>query len=142
MPSILLDPTEIHVSAELAPALGGATDLSKAVGIDLELLPEEFRMQKLLFVAARKAFENVQQGYTGSKEILIQQLIRLTEEFLKSDKINIPSLFHQEPLKKRILIALSMDKVVQHLVSYVHQANVTVLEPIFDIENLLALQQI
>ncbi len=134
VPSIKLDPSEIHVSADLAPALGGATDLSKAVGIDLELLPEEFRMQKLLFIAARKAFENVEQGYTGSKEILIQQLIRLSEEFLKSNKIEIPSLFHQEPLKKRILIALSMDKLVQHLVTYVHQANVTVLEPIFDIE--------
>lgn len=134
VPSVELDPSEIHVSADLAPALGGATDLSKAVGIDLESLPEEFRMQKLLFIAARKAFENVQQGYTGSKEILIQQLIRLSEEFLKSDKIHIPSLFHQEPLKKRILIALSMDKVVQHLVTYVHQANVTVLEPIFDLD--------
>ena len=91
-------------------------------------------MQKLLFIAARKAFENVEQGYTGSKEILIQQLIRLSEEFLKSDKIDIPSLFHQEPLKKRILIALSMDKLVKHLVAYVHQANVKVLEPIFDFE--------
>lgn len=27
-----------------------------------------------------------------------------------------------------------MDKVVQHLVTYVHQANVTVLEPIFDLD--------
>ena len=32
---------------------------------------------------------------------------------------DIPSLFHQEPLRKRILIALNIDNVVQHLLRFV-----------------------
>ncbi|MBH3359746.1 BPTD_3080 family restriction endonuclease [Pseudomonas guariconensis] len=129
-----LDPAEIHITADLAPALGGATDLSKAVSIDLEKLPEEFRLQRLLFVAARKAFATMQQGFTGSREILIQQLIRLVEEFFNSTQLEIPSLFHQDPLRKRILIAVSIDRIVAHVVTHVQQQNCERLEPVFDSE--------
>lgn len=129
-----LNPAEIHITADLAPALGGAADLSKAVSIDLEKLPEEFRLQRLLFVAARKAFATMQQGFTGSREILIQQLIRLAEEFFNSERLEIPSLFHQDPLRKRILIALSIDRVVAHVVAHIQQQNCERLEPVFDSE--------
>lgn len=118
----------------MAPALGGAADLAKAVSIDLEKLPEEFRLQRLLFVAARKAFETLQHGFTGGRESLIQQLIRLVEQFFNSDKLDIPSLFHQDPLRKRILIALSIDSIVQHVIEHVHQENAERLEPVFDPE--------
>lgn len=132
--SLKLNPEEIHITADLAPALGGAADLSKAVSIDLEKLPEEFRLQRLLFVAARKAFATMQQGFTGSREILIQQLIRLVEEFFNSAQLKIPSLFHQDPLRKRILIALSIDRIVAHVVTHVQQQNCERLEPVFDNE--------
>ncbi len=129
-----LNPAEIHVSADLAPALGGAADLSKAVSIDLEKLPEEFRLQRLLFVAARKAYATMQHGFTGGSEILIQQLIRLIEQFFHSDKLEIPSLFHQDPLRKRILIALSIDRIVAHVVTDVQKQSCERLEPVFDSE--------
>ncbi|MEY2633754.1 MAG: hypothetical protein RIR00_2408, partial [Pseudomonadota bacterium] len=134
VPPLKLDPAQIHVSADMAPALGGAADLAKAVSIDLEKLPEEFRLQRLLFVAARKAFETLQHGFTGGRESLIQQLIRLAEQFFNSDKLDIPSRFHQDPLRKRILIALSIDNIVQHVIEQVHQENAECLEPVFDPE--------
>jgi type III restriction enzyme len=134
VPRLKLDPAQIHVSADLAPALGGAADLAKAVSIDLEKLPEEFRLQRLLFVAARKAFATLQHGFTGGRESLVQQLIHLVEEFFSSDRLEIPSLFHQDPLRKRILIALSIDTIVQHVIERVHQENAERLEPVFDAE--------
>ena len=129
-----IDPSQVHVSADLAPALGGAADLSKAVSIDLEALPEEFRLQRLLFLAARKALVSIEHGFVGGRELLIQQLVRLVEQFFNSDKLVIPSLFHQDPLRKRILVALSIDAVVQHVVAFVHQQNIERLEPVFDPE--------
>lgn len=135
MPILAIDPAQIHVSADLAPALGGAADLSQAVSIDLEKLPEEFRPQRLLFVAARKAFAEMQPNFTGNREYLMVQLIRLSEQFFGSDRLAIPSLFHQEPLRKRILIALSMDRIVQHVLTYVHERNFERMEPVFDQEN-------
>jgi len=134
MPRLKLDPAQIHVSADLAPALGGAADLSKAVPIDLEKLPEEFRLQRLMFLAARKVFMTIEHGFSGGREVLIHQLIRLVEQFFASDRLEIPSLFHQDPLRRRILIALSIDIIVQHVIAQVQQQNAERLEPVFDSE--------
>ena len=134
MPPLKLDPARLHVSAELAPALGGAADLSKAVSIDLERLPEEFRLQRLLFLAARKALGAIEHGWRGGRDVLIQQLVRLVEQFFDSDRLEIPSLFHQEPSRKRILFALSIDTLVGHVAAQIQQQNSERLEPVFDPE--------
>ncbi len=129
-----LDPAQTHVSADLAPALGGAADMSKVVSIDLEKLPEEFRLQRLLFVAARKAFAAMEGRFRGNREYLLFQLIRLVEQFYESDRLAIPSLYHQEPLRRRILFALNIDNVVQHVLRHVHEQNAERMEPVFDEE--------
>jgi type III restriction enzyme len=134
MPPLKLDPARLHVSADLAPALGGAADLSKAVSIDLERLPEEFRLQRLLFLAARKALGAIEHGWRGGRDVLIQQLVRLVEPFFDSDRLEIPSLFHQEPSRKRILFALSIDTLVGHVAAQIQQQNSERLEPVFDSE--------
>ncbi len=131
---LVLDPSQIPVQADLAPALGGASDLSKVQTIDLELMPESFRLQRLVFQAARKEFNDLRGGFGGASELLIFQLIRLTEEFFQSPRLVIPSLFHQDPLRKRILIGLSIDRVVQHLLRFVTAQNAERVEPVFDEE--------
>ena len=132
---ISLDPSSVPFTADLAPAVGGAADWGKIQTIDLELLPESFRQQRLIFQAARKAFDELQHGWKGSREFLVVQLIRLVEQFLESGKIKIPSLFHQDPLRRRILFALCMDRLVQHLMRFIHQQNQERIEPVFDPEN-------
>lgn len=129
-----LDPSQIPISAELAPALGGAADLSKVQSIELEKIPESFRLQHLVFKAARKAFEEFAGRFRGRRELLVYQLIRLVESFLDSDLLEIPSLFHQDPLRRRILISLSLDRVVQHLFHSVTEQNLERIEPVFDEE--------
>lgn len=132
---LTLDPAATVISAEIAPALGGATDLSKVTTIDLSALPDEFRLQRLTFVAARKAFAELRSNFTGNEEYLVLQLIRLVDAFLTSDRIDIPSLFHQDPVRRRILIALNIDIVVRHVLRFVTEQNVTALTPVFDEEN-------
>jgi type III restriction enzyme len=72
--------------------------------------------------------------FTGTPEYLAFQLIRLIEKFLGSDKLEVPSLFHQEPLRKRILVSLNIDVVVQHLLRYLIPQNQERIEPVFDEE--------
>jgi type III restriction enzyme len=127
-----LDPATTPISAEIAPAVGGATDMSKVHVIDLEQLPEEFRLQRLTFRAARKAFEELATGFTGQRDYLVFQLIRLVEEFLRSDRISVPSLFHQDTLRRRILFSLNIDTIVHHLLRYVREQNAEHIEPVFD----------
>ena len=131
---LTLDPAQTPISAELAPALGGAADLSKVHAIDLEQLPDGFRLQRLTFQAAGKAFAALQGRFNGGRDYLVFQLIRLVEQFFASDRLHIPSLYHQDPLRKRILFALNIDLVVQHLLRYVTEQNRERLEPVFDEE--------
>jgi type III restriction enzyme len=134
VPPLNLDPAKTAVTAELAPALGAATDVSRVKEIDLSKIPDGFRQQHLVFKAARKAFEDVEHRFKGQREYMIVQLIRIVEEFLSSPKLVIPSMFHQQPLHKRILIALNMDAIVQHLMGHLSEQNHERMEPVFDEE--------
>lgn len=136
VPPLTLDPAATPIVAEIAPALGGAADMSKVTRIDLELLPEEFRLQRLVFRAAQKAFEfaGAAGRFRGRRDWLALQLIRLVERFLASDKLDIPSLFHQDEVRRRILVGLNLDGIVQHLMGHVEQQNRERLEPVFDAE--------
>ena len=129
-----LDPAHTPLIAEIAPAIGGATAWDQIQTIDLEKLPDEFRQQRLVFKAARKAFDALQARFTGGRDVLAFQLIRLAEQFLQSNKLDIPSLFHQDPLRKRILVSLNMDGVVGHLLRYLAEQNEERIEPVFDEE--------
>jgi type III restriction enzyme len=51
----------------------------------------------------------------NNREYLVFQLVRIVEDFIASGKLVIPSLFHQEPIRRRILIACNLDRVVEHL---------------------------
>ena len=132
---LTLDPAQTPISAEIAPALNGATDWSKIHEIDLEKLPEDFRLQRLMFKAARKALEELQGRFKGNPDFLVVQMIRLVEQFFASDKLVIPSLFHQESLRRRILFSLNIDQIVQHLLHHIYEKNTERMEPVFDEES-------
>lgn len=132
VPVLRIDPAQVALTADIAPALGGAADWSQIVTIDLEKLPEEFRLQRLVFKAAQKAFEKLQDQFKGQREYLLFQLVRLVEAFMASDKLEIPSLFHQDPLRQRILFSLHMDAIVGHLMAHVIEQNTLRLEAVFD----------
>jgi type III restriction enzyme len=130
--AIHLDPAATAISAELAPALGGATDLTKVQHIDLEKLPEEFRLQRLVFRAAKKVFTDLRNQFQGANDALVLQVVRLVETFLSTDKVHIPSLFHSDPVRRNILIALNLDLIVSHILQFVKQQNVEELCPVYD----------
>jgi type III restriction enzyme len=131
---LTLDPAQTPISAEIAPALGGATNLEQVHVIDLTQLPEEFRLQRLVFRAAQKSYASMQGRFKGNREYLLYQLIRLVEQFFESDKLRIPTDYHREPLRRRILLALNIDLIVQHLLRFVQEQNRERVEPVFDEE--------
>src|SRR5918996_4009358 len=128
-----LRPELTPTAAELAPILSGIQDVTRVTLIDLQRHVEHFRFQHLVFHASRKAYEQLySKSWNGEKHILIFQIIRIVERFLNSDKIIIPSLFHQEDLRKRILLAMTIDRIVEHICRFIRQANTQRLEPVFD----------
>lgn len=131
-----LQPEMTPSAAELAPALAGHTDLSKVATIDLTRAAEQFRLQRLVFQAARKVLEQTDaKVFKGSRELLAIQLIRLVEEFLRSDKLVLSLYLKQDDLRRRILIGLNVDLVVSHVRRFVTQQNQERLEPVFDADH-------
>jgi len=139
VPSIELDPAHSPISAEMAAALGGQTDLGKVTEIDLLRFATQFRLQRLLFLGARKAFEQFGQGrFKSNPEFLFLQLVKLVETFWQTNKVHIPDLFHQDELRRRVLFALNIDKTVQHLFLHIREQNLSELEPIFNTDRPIA----
>ncbi len=133
-----MKPLELNASqtaklAELAPILEGKPDVTKIAQIDLERLAREFRTQKIIFEAARDVYDQMQKDWKGSKEFLLAQLVRLVEQFIRSDKISDHSrpCSHQDDLKRRLIITLNMTKVVQHIWEAIRFENTEALEPVF-----------
>ena len=133
--ALTLDPATTPISAELAPALGDATHMGEVTAIDLEALPDEFRLQRLIFRAASKGLAELGRRFSGERAYLAAQLVRIIETFLKSRYVQVSSNFHSEPLRRRILIALNIDTVVQHILQFVREQNIEQLTPVFDQEN-------
>jgi type III restriction enzyme len=119
--------------AELAPILEGKPDVTQISRIELEQLAREFRTQRIIFETARNVFDQIKKSWKGSREILLAQLVRIVEQFIRSDRILIsPPLFYQDELRRRLIITLNMSRIVQHVCEAVRQENTERLTPIFD----------
>ncbi|RUL81580.1 BPTD_3080 family restriction endonuclease [Tautonia sociabilis] len=143
LPALMLDwskasPLELDAAqtarvAELAPILEGKPDVTKINRIELERLAREFRTQRIIFETARDVFDQMKQTWQGSREVLLAQLVRIVERFIRSDTITIsPPLFGQDELRRRLIITLNMSRVVRHVWEAVRQENTERLTPVFD----------
>lgn len=133
---LILDAYDTAMLAELAPIIAGKPDVTRISQIDLENLGEKYRWQKVIFTAAIDVFDQMKPGWRGSREVLLAQLIKLVEDFLFSGKIQIiPSLFNQADLKRRILLMLNMNKIVQHIWEAIRFENTEAITPVFDNDN-------
>ena len=133
-------PLELNVSetaqiAELAQIVDGQPDVSQVSSIDLEKLAREYRTQRIIFETARDVYDQIQESWQGSRELLIGQLVALVEQFITSDLIHItPTLYQQDDLRRRLTITLNMTKVVQHIWESIQFENTERLELVFDPE--------
>jgi type III restriction enzyme len=122
--------------AELAPIVEGKADVTKIKAIDLENLGRQFRRQKITFEVAREIFDQMQPGWPGNREYLLAKLIKLVEQFIDSEFIEInPPSFSLDEIRRRILITLNMKKIVQHIWNAIYLENTEKLEPVFDTEH-------
>lgn len=122
--------------AELAPIIVGKPDITKISEIKLDDLGRKYRMQKIVFETARDVYDQMEPTWKGNKEYLLAQVIRIIEDFIRSDKIQIsPPLFEHDEVRRRILITLNMQKLVQHIWEAIRFENTETIVPVFDIDN-------
>ena len=76
VPVLQLDASATPTVADLAPIVEGKPDIKRISTIDLEELGKRFRMQRIVFEAARDVYDQVQPTWKGSREVLLAQVIR------------------------------------------------------------------
>ncbi|MBW7855913.1 MAG: DEAD/DEAH box helicase family protein [Ignavibacteria bacterium] len=135
--SLELDPYDSITEAELAAIIAGKPNPAALSEIDLKEIAETFRLQSIIFRIASTIYNSEKKpDWKGSKETFLIQLISIIEKFIYSNKIVIKNpLFNQDESRKRILIMLNMNKVVQHIWNEIRAVNTEALTPVFDKEN-------
>ena len=131
--SLELNASETAKLVELAPIVDGKADVTQIEEIDLENLAREFRTQRIVFEVAVEMYDNMQKEWQGGKAVLLAQLVRLIEQFVRSNLIGIvPASFARDDLRRRLIITLNMTKVVQHIWEAIRFENTSAMEPVFD----------
>jgi type III restriction enzyme len=132
---LVLNAFDTATLAELAPIVEGKPDVGRLTEIDLSGLARRFRMQKIVFEAARDIFDQMRPSWRGNREELLGQVIRLVDRFLESNRITIyPAGFGNADLRRRLIITLNMNQVVQHLWDGIRCQNSQAFAPVFDNE--------
>jgi len=132
-PVLTLDASEKIQRADMAAVVAGKPNLAAMTEIDLQKLAEKFRFQRIVFEVARNVFEQMKPSWKGNKDNLLAHVIRLVERFISSDSLAIePPLFYQDELRKRVMLTLNMQRIVQPVFEQIRFTNTIGLEPIFD----------
>ena len=131
--TLTIDASTIPRIADMAPIVEGKPNVTEIATIDLEPLAREFRLQRIAFVTAAEIFDEMKANWPGNREMLLAQLVRLTEAFLASDRIVIePRLFATEDLRRRLVLVLSMTRVLRHIWHAIRCENTAKRLPVFD----------
>ena len=134
METLTLDSASTRLKADLAMIVEGKPDYNKLTQIDLEKLDKELRMQKIIFSAAGEVYELMQAKWKekATKFVLFGQVVKLVENYITSGIIQIePPFFNIDPLRRRILYMLNMNKIVQNLWQYIELEMTESVEPIY-----------
>jgi len=119
--------------AKLAPVVDGKPKVEQISEIDLQKVAEKYRLQRIAFEVARDIFNRESPAWKGDKAYLMSRIVDIAEDFIRSDRIDIePPLFATDPMRRRLLIALNMTRIVQHLWSAIVPQNTQDYELIFD----------
>jgi type III restriction enzyme len=134
--SLVIDPYESITEAELAAIISGKANPKVQSAIGLDQIAEDTRVQSIVFRIASTIYNSEKKSdWKGSKEIFLAQVVRIVEQFIDSDKIQIKNdLFYQDDSKKKILIILNMNKIIQHIWSAIRAENTEKLTAVFDKE--------
>jgi len=132
---LTIDASRIVKLAELSPVIDGKPDVTKISTIDLEKLAQVNRYQRIVFKTASDVYDQMKPTWEASKEYLLAQLIPIIEKFIRSDKIVIsPQFYAEDDLRRRIVLTLSMQTIVQHIWQAIRKENAKFINPVFDRE--------
>jgi type III restriction enzyme len=132
---IILDPDNVITEAELAGVIQNNVVPAAIADIDLKEFTERYRLQSVIFRIATNIYGREKPNWRGNEYDFLAQLLKLTEEFLNSNKIIIKTnLFNQDKVRKNILLTLNISRIIQHFWVAIKDQNAAIITPVFDSE--------
>ncbi len=127
---------ELLTEADLQAIIDGSPHPVDETTIGVRQIEKETRLQTIIFQVASLIYGSKPlMEWKGSRENFLAQLVGLVEKFVLSDKIKIkPSSASLDETRKKIVLILAMNKVVQHLWSAIRSENAEKFVPVFDPE--------
>lgn len=121
--------------ADLTAIIAGQPHAAVKAAVGLEKIAAQTRVQTIVFKVASTIYNAQQPNWKGSKETFLAQVVRLVEIFLQSNKITIAcNLFQDEDSKRKTVIILNMNTIIQHIWSEIRAENTEQITPVFDRE--------
>lgn len=132
---LVLSAEDAPTVVEVAPVIDGKPKFDQLSEIDLEKLAEQHRLQKNLLQGAVRLHEQFGKNWPGDSGSHINQAFRIIEEFINSDKLDIKMpLFYGTERLRNILIALNMQKIINHVGNAIRstskEAPALILDPV------------
>lgn len=114
----------VSLTAGMAQVLAGKPHVDKMTEIDLHELDGELRLQRVIFLTARDVYDSIQPSWNGGREILLAQIVKLTEEFIRSGRVIVTDV-QNDTLRTKMTILFNMQKVVSTICKAITDSSVT-----------------
>ncbi len=101
----------VSTKIKLAGVVAGKPHLDQLSEIDLYRLDKKIRLPRVVFATARDVYDAMSPDWKGSREFLLAQIVRITEEFIHSGNIKVADIT-DDPLREKMTILFSMQKIV------------------------------
>ena len=111
---LILKSTKVITVADVAKVVGGETDEKNTTTVDMKDAESQIRLQRVVFTAARAIYHDLKPNWNGNKDILIMQVIKITEKFMERCLVTVPDAAGS-PLREKITVMFNMAKVVAHI---------------------------
>jgi len=132
---IVIDPENTITEVEMGGVIQGNITPAALSDIDIKKFAERYRLQSVIFRVATNIFGMERHNWRGNQYDFLAQLLKLTEDFLNSDKIIIKSnLFNRDKVRRNILLTLNISRIIQHFWVAIKDQNAEVITPVFDNE--------
>lgn len=128
-----LSTDDARTVVEIAPVIDGKPDLTRLSELQLLKFAEDKRFQSLKLQAAVRLRERFKEHWDGDPGSHVSQLLKLVDRFIESDKLlmKLPDFEHTE-LLRRIVIALNIQKIVDHVGQFIKSSSTEDPIAIFD----------
>jgi type III restriction enzyme len=120
---IQLKSNDYSLTVDMTGVISGKPVLETMSELDLIKLNAKIRIQWIIFQAAKQILPEIKQDWKGSPEALMMQIVKIVEDFISSDKITVSNVDESEEIKRKLIIAFNLTKIVKHIVGEIKISN-------------------